>query len=140
MPRGSRGSRKSPGTSAFRRGDADLDVGDLIPYLAGQVGQAGLARLTGLAHPELDQHVAAVADAVTAELVEPQSDPTRLLAFLVNYASGFVAAATKGGWLPPPADQPLDWESMRLAAVCHLVTQVTQPAADRGRPDAGQTA
>src|SRR5258708_26991217 len=133
-----RRSPNSSGASDSRRGDAELDVGDLIPYLAGQVGQAGLARLAGSAHPELDQHVAAVADAVTAELGPQQSDPTRLLAFLVSYASGFVASVAKGGWLPVPDNQPLDWETMRLAAVCRLITQVTQPT-QRSQPTQGQS-
>jgi Family of unknown function (DUF6401) len=114
-----------------RRG-AGLDAADLIPYLAGQVGQASLARLDGSAHPELDQHVAAVADAVSAELGERCNDYLQLLGFLVNYASGFVAAASGEGWQPMPDHQPLDWESTRLAAVCHLVRQLTDgPAASR---------
>jgi Family of unknown function (DUF6401) len=46
----------------------------------------------------------------------------------MHYAGGFVAAATKGGWLPVLRDEQLDWESLRLAAVCQLVTQVLHPA------------
>jgi hypothetical protein len=128
MPRGPRSSPNSSGASASRPGDAEHDLGDLIPYVAALVGQAGLTRLAGSAHPELDQHVAAVADAVTAELGEHRSDPARVLTFLMHYAGGFVAAATKGGWLPVLRDEQLDWESLRLAAVCQLVTQVLHPA------------
>jgi len=102
---------------------------DLIPYLAGSIGQASLDRLAGCAHPELDQHVAAVTEAATDELGSQRDDASQLLGFLVNYASGFVAAAAGCGWQPVPDDQPLDWESMRLAAVCHLVTRLTEAAA-----------
>ena len=112
--------------------DVLLDASDLTPYLAGQIGQAALDRLAGCAHPELDQHVAAVADTAAAVLGAQRDDPERLLAFLVQYASGFVAAATGGGWQAPVADDRLDWESMRLAAVCRLVTLSERPEnADR---------
>jgi len=99
---------------------------DLIPYLAGSIGQASLDRLAGCADPNLDQHVAAVTEAAADELGTKRHDPAQLLNFLVNYASGFVAAASGGGWQPVPDEQPLDWESTRLAAVCHLVRQVTE--------------
>lgn len=112
-----------------RRRGAGLDAADLIPYLAGQVGQASLARLEGSANPELDQHVAAVADAVFAELGEQRNDYVQLLGFLVNYASGLVAAASGDGWQPVPDHQPLDWESTHLAAVCQLVRQLTEAPA-----------
>ncbi len=110
-----------------------LDASDLTPYLAGQIGQASLDRLAGCAHPELDQHVAAVADTAAAVLGAERDDPARLLAFLVRYASGFVDAATGGGWRPAPADQPLDWESMRLGAICLLVTGLSERAEDSDR-------
>ena len=134
FPLGPRGSQNSSGASTSRPHDADVDIGYLIPYIAGQVGQAGLARLAGTAHPELDQHVAAVADAATAELGARRSDPARLLAFLLNYASGFVAAATRGGWLPVLSEEQPDWETMRLAAVSQLVSQVLQPARSQNLP------
>jgi len=106
---------------------------DLIPYLAGSIGSASLDRLAGCANPILDQHVAAVNEAATDELGSQRDDPVQLLNFLVNYASGFVAAASGGGWQPVPDHQPLDWESMHLAAVCHLVRQVTEPT-NEGQP------
>ena len=109
--------------------DVLLDASDLIPYLAGEIGQVTLGRLAGFAHPELDQHVAAVTDAAAAVLGAQRDDPEQLLAFLVQYASGFVAAATGDGWKSPAADERLDWESMRLAAVCRLVTTPS------GRPE-----
>ena len=110
-----------------------LDAGGLTPYLAGQIGQAALDRLADYAHPELDQHVAAVTDAAAAVLGDQCDDPGQLLAFLVQYASGFVAAATGGGWQTPAAGQQLDWESMRLAAVCRLVAMLSEAAQDPDR-------
>jgi len=99
---------------------------DLISYLAGSIGQASLDRLAGCASPKLDQHVAAVTEAASDELGSQRQDPVQLLNFLVTYASGFIASASGGGWQPVPDHQPLDWESTRLAAVCHLVRQVTE--------------
>jgi len=107
---------------------------DLIPYLAGSIGQASLDRLAGCANPELDQHVAVVTEAATDELGSRRDDPVQLLDFLVSYASGFVAAASGGGWQPVPGHQPLDWESTRLAAICHLVRQVTEARPQTDHP------
>ena len=104
-----------------------VELDELVPYLAGLVGQATVDRLAGRAHPELDQHMAAVSDAARDILGRHHADPAKMLTFLVRYASGFVAAATAGGWRPAsgwwPAGgaPPADWESMRLAAVCQLV-------------------
>jgi hypothetical protein len=120
----------------YQRGE-ELDAADLIPYLAGRFGQASLARFAGYAHPELDQHLATVTDAAAAELGSQRDDPARLLAFLVNYASGFVAAAAGHGWRPVPDHHPLDWESIRLAAVCQLVRQVTEAPAPGQSSDRG---
>lgn len=105
-----------------------LDVSELTPYLAGSLGQASLDRLSGCAHPELDQHIAAVTDAVTAALGRHADDPEHLLVGLVRYACGFVDAATAGGWRPASdaaSDVSLDWESMRLAAICQLVSRLS---------------
>jgi hypothetical protein len=113
--------------------DMLLDASDLTPYLAGQIGQASLDRLADCAHPELDQHAAAVTESAAAVLGAEHDDPARLLGFLVQYASGFVAAATGGGWQSPADDRPLDWESMRLAAVCRMVTTLSEGAEDADR-------
>jgi hypothetical protein len=103
------------------------DSADLSSYLAGQIGQAGLDRLAGAADPGLDQHVAAVRAAIAAVLPRPGAGSAQVLSALVRYASGIVDAATGRGWWPAStADQPLDWESLRLAAVCHLVTEASQ--------------
>ncbi len=99
---------------------AAKDTVGLVAYLAGQVGQATLDRLGDLAHPQLDQHVAAVREAAGEVLGSLACDPAELTSFLVSYASGFFSAATADGWRPQPDDEFLDWESMRLAAVCLL--------------------
>jgi hypothetical protein len=106
---------------------------ELSSYLAGQIGQAALDRLSGAAHPELDQHLAAVNDVVADLLTQRTSGTAQRLSALVGYASGFLEAATSRGWWPATADQPPDWESMRLAAVCQLVSEASQgPARDHG--------
>ena len=110
-----------------RQSGPALGDADLAPYLAGQIGQATLDRLGGRAHPELDQHIAAVRDAA-AEALGPQAGiPAELTGFLVRYASGFVSAATAGGWRPEAEAGRVGWESMRLAAVCVLAGEPGKP-------------
>ena len=107
------------------RADLRLDVADLTVYLAGSIGQTSLDRLGDRAHPELDQHLAAVTEAVTDALGGYASDPHQMLGGLVRYACGFLDAATVGGWRPTADDDTsLDWESMRLATICHLVSSL----------------
>jgi hypothetical protein len=48
---------------------------------------------------------------------------------LLHYACGFVEAAVAGGWRPSVTSRGSDWESMRLAAICHLVAQAEAAAA-----------
>jgi hypothetical protein len=105
----------------------------VAPYLAGQVGQAALARLADLAHPELDQHVAAVNDTMMAIIGPRDVDPSELVGTLVRYASGFVDAAITGGWRPPAPGEPIDAESMRLAAVSQLVARYSAQQDDAKR-------
>jgi|ERR1022692_1375838 DNA-binding transcriptional ArsR family regulator len=120
------------------------DSGELSSRLAGQIGQASLDRLGDGAHPELDQHLAAVRDAIAATLGRRRDEPAQVLSALVRYASGFVDAATGRGWWPSAAsDQPVDWESMRLAAVCLLVSELSSTVAEipiktGRRPGSGQ--
>jgi hypothetical protein len=108
------------------------DLAELTLYLAGSVGQASLDRLADHAHPELGQHMAAVTEAVTAVLGRHADDPEQMLGGLVRYPCGFAEAAIQGGWQPTtpdaPDDAPPDWESMRLAAICHLVSQLRSAA------------
>jgi hypothetical protein len=48
---------------------------------------------------------------------------------LLHYACGFVEAAVCAGWRPVVTSRGSDWESMRLAAICHLVAQAEAAAA-----------
>jgi hypothetical protein len=48
---------------------------------------------------------------------------------LLHYACGFVEAAVCAGWRPSATSRGSDWESMRLAAICHLVAQAEAAAA-----------
>jgi len=102
---------------------SEHEVSVVAPYLAGQIGQATLDRLAGCAHPDLDQHVAAVNDTMLAIIGQRDVEPTELVGTLVRYASGFVDAAITGGWRPSAPGQPLDNESMRLAAISQLVAR-----------------
>jgi hypothetical protein len=103
------------------------DSVELSSYLAGQIGQATLDRLSSAAHPELDQHLAAVRDAVADTLPRRRAGSAQMLSALVGYASGFLEAATGRGWWPTTtSNEPPDWESMRLAAVCLLVSEASQ--------------
>jgi hypothetical protein len=104
------------------RGDLS-SMGDMSLWLAGEAGQAGLARTADSAalRASLDQHAAAVRDALGGQITA---------GILLSYARGFVDAAVARGWWPPHRSAPdmlgedwappLDWESLRLAAVCRL--------------------
>jgi hypothetical protein len=51
----------------------------------------------------------------------------------MSYARGFTEAAVGRGWWPPHRRSPaaeLDWESLRLAAVCQLYLQAQGLAPD----------
>ncbi len=100
---------------------SNVNTSEIALYLAGQLGQAGLHQLGRSAHPVLDQHIAAVSEAMIPILGPGDIPPAEMLTALVRYASGFIDAAIAGGWRPGSADQPLDAESMRLAAICQLV-------------------
>jgi hypothetical protein len=74
----------------------------------------------------LDQHAAEVRHVLGGR---PMTGPGRRVtaAMLLEYAQGFVEAAVARGWWPPHrragAPAGLDWESLRLAAVCRLVVE-----------------
>jgi hypothetical protein len=48
---------------------------------------------------------------------------------LLHYACGFVEAAVCAGWRPSVTSRGSDWESMRLAAICHLIATAEAAAA-----------
>src|SRR4051794_13520955 len=77
------------------------------------VGAAGVARMRD--DPRLaaavDQHAAAVRDIIAASGQEPTREA------FTDYLHGFADAALERGWWP---DGDLDWETVRLIAVCFL--------------------
>jgi Family of unknown function (DUF6401) len=100
------------------------DLSGMILQLAGEAGQVSLARSADEAgaRASIDQHASEIRDALTG--------PGRKItpAALLSYAQGFMEAAIARGWWPPHRrerdpwdDEPLlDWESLRLAAVCRM--------------------
>jgi hypothetical protein len=100
------------------------DLPGMILRLAGEAGQVSLARSAAAAgaRASVDQHAAEIRDALSG------AGRTITPAALLSYAQGFTEAAIGRGWWPPHrrerdpgAGEPLlDWESLRLAAVCRL--------------------
>ncbi|HET9898323.1 MAG TPA: DUF6401 family natural product biosynthesis protein [Streptosporangiaceae bacterium] len=108
----------------------EVNASEVALYLAGQIGQASLHRLGRSAHPVLDQHIAAVSEAMIPIVGSGAVPPDAMLTALVRYAGGFIDAAISGGWRPAPFDRSLDAQSMRLAAVCRLVQNCGAEPAD----------
>ncbi len=120
------------------------DLSEITLRMAGAVGAAGLTlatRVPGLL-AAVDQHAAEVRDALAvggragkargALAVRARMDRTRQDAgrgpapsALLAYAHGFIEAAVGRGWSPPPGHAD-DWESLRLAAVCQLMTHANR--------------
>jgi hypothetical protein len=100
------------------------DLPEMILRLAGEAGQVSLARSADAAgaRASVDQHASEIRDALTraGQKITP--------AALLSYAQGFTEVAIARGWWPPHRrerepgnDEPLlDWESLRLAAVCRM--------------------
>jgi hypothetical protein len=89
-------------------------------WVAGSAGQLSLARSgdsDGL-RAAVDQHAAEIRDALGGRMTT---------GVLMGYARGFVEAAVARGWWPPQQWTPLDWESLRLAAVCRLFAETSVP-------------
>lgn len=97
-------------------------------WLAGEAGQTSLARSADEAGTRawVDQHVAEIRDALSSHgrSITPGA--------LMSYARGFIEAAVGRGWWPPhrlrhldryDRGENLDWESLRLAAICHLMIE-----------------
>jgi uncharacterized protein DUF6401 len=90
-----------------------VDLSEITLRLAGEAGQAGLARSAdsdGM-RASVDQHAAEIRDALGERLT---------IGALLSYTQGFVEAAVARGWWPQHRLDWLDWESLRLAAVCRL--------------------
>jgi hypothetical protein len=98
------------------------ELSEITLRLAGRVGACGLTLSAG--YPGMlaavDQHAAEVRDA----LVSGEASRGPAIHLLLWYARGFVEAAIGRGWLPRSGS---DWESLRLAAVCQLMTQAQAP-------------
>jgi hypothetical protein len=110
----------------FEPGSEDIpDISGMALWLAGEAGQTSLARSaeSAGARARVDQHAAEI-----RSLLDPITP-----AALASYARGFVEAAVGRGWWPPHrirhldrydlGGEELDWESIRLAAVCHLMIE-----------------
>jgi hypothetical protein len=102
-----------------------IDLPGMVLRLAGEAGQVSLARSADAAgaRASVDQHASEIRDALTS------SGGELTPAALLSYAEGFVEAAIARGWWPPhrqerdpwlDEDPVLDWESLRLAAVCRM--------------------
>ncbi|HUN34238.1 MAG TPA: DUF6401 family natural product biosynthesis protein [Trebonia sp.] len=120
----------------------------MVLRLAGEVGQASLAMAASSpgARASVDQHAAEIRGTLTS-CGRPVTTAT-----LLSYAEGFTEAAIARGWWPPhrqldetvaradaslvgisrpeasadasPSPSPqLDWESLRLAAICLLLNE-----------------
>jgi hypothetical protein len=96
------------------------DPSEIVLRLAGETGQVSLAQSGDSvgARASVDQHASEVRDALAADGQEPTPGA------LLDYAHGFVDAAVGRGWWPSGR---LDWESLRLAAVCQLVIETQDP-------------
>jgi hypothetical protein len=104
-----------------------VDLSEMLLRLAGETGQVSLARSADEAgaRASVDQHASEIRDALTS--TGRKLTPAALL----SYAQGFTEAAIARGWWPPHRqerapgdDEPLlDWESLRLAAVCRMVIE-----------------
>jgi hypothetical protein len=62
-----------------------------------------------------------VGDALHAEAIVP-------VTLLLHYASGFVEAGVNSGWWPAESADATDWVSLRLAAICQLISQAEEAA------------
>ena len=99
---------------------------EIVLRIAGEAGQSSLVQAAGEAgaRASVDQHASEIRDALSRA-----GRPVTPVA-LASYAQGFTEAAIARGWWPPhrrPREPwqdetaaGLDWESLRLAAVCRL--------------------
>lgn len=105
----------------------------MVLRLAGEAGQVSLALTASSAgaRASVDQHAAEIRDALAKRGGEVTP------AALLSYAQGFAEAAIARGWWPPHRRESpheaaaggaatrdvLDWESLRLAAVCRMLIE-----------------
>jgi len=110
------------------------DVSEISLRLAGDVGAAGLRLATsspGLL-AKVDQHAAEVEGALASEpggaRAWGHAERGPAVRLLLAYAGGFVEAAIGRGW-SPRGGAATDWETLRLAAICQLMTDQLAPQA-----------
>lgn len=106
-----------------------IDLPGMVLQLAGEAGQISLARSGDApgARASVDQHASEIRDTLTT------GGRKLTAAALLSYAEGFAEAAIARGWWPPhrrerdpwhhDGDTALDWESLRLAAICRLFVE-----------------
>jgi Family of unknown function (DUF6401) len=61
------------------------------------------------------------------------AEPVVPLRLLLHYACGFIEAAVSSDWRPAESADSSDWPSMRLAAICQLISEAE--AASELHPD-----
>ena len=106
----------------------------MVLQLAGEAGQVSLAMTatSARARATVDQHAAEIRDALS------RAGRPVTAAALLSYAQGFTEAAIARGWWPAHrqenlrrdavesaglAEPQLDWESLRLAAICRMLIE-----------------
>lgn len=116
------------------------ELSEITLRLAGHVGASGLTLSAGFPGllAAVDQHAAEVRDALFPEEVSTveaadtgEAGRVPGIHLLLGYARGFVEAAIGRGWVPRSG---LDWESLRLTAVCQLMTQAQAPVQASAMP------
>ncbi len=56
------------------------------------------------------------------------AEPIVPVKLLLHYACGFVEAAVRADWWPAESADASDWTALRLAAICHLISQAEAAA------------
>jgi Family of unknown function (DUF6401) len=116
---------ESPGSARLAGEAAGQRVRPASGALASPVAASPVA-----ASPLAASPVAACPDTPFADSAW-YADTTPPLRLLLHYACGFVEAAVRADWWPgeTAATGPVDFEALRLAAVCRLVSQAESAAA-----------
>src|SRR5580704_9304738 len=98
--------------------------------LTGEVGQRALDHVAASC-PGLGDLLSVIARSCPdVPFVADASSPEESvpLALLLHYLCGFIEEAVTRDWWPEPDPAEPDWESLRIAAVCHLVSQAEAAA------------
>jgi hypothetical protein len=109
---------------ARRAGDSAVRAGWPQPARPHHARRAHLARdCAAAATPARAATVTAACPDVPFTDNPWQADEPPALRLLLHYACGFVEAAVKADWWPanPAVGYQIEWQAMRLAAVCRLI-------------------